>query len=182
VISEIRTRGAGGAADEFVELFNATGAPVTLGVGWKIEARATTSLTYTVRWSGTGKVIPAWGHYLVVGTAYTQAPAADDLLLTGVTDASAVRLVHQGVTVDTVCFYFDAATMAAFDATYGCPGTPVSNLPHNNTASLASNVDASIERKPGGPGGNCTDTQDNAADFTGQKPATPDDTASPPTP
>jgi hypothetical protein len=43
-------------------------------------------------------------------------------------------------------------------------------------------TDASIERKPGGAGGNCTDTGDNASDFTAQTPATPMSTASPPTP
>src|SRR5215211_2968862 len=36
VISEFRVRGPNGAADEFVELYNLSGAPVVIG-GWKIR-------------------------------------------------------------------------------------------------------------------------------------------------
>src|SRR5215211_1502985 len=36
VISEFRVRGPNGAADEFVELYNLSGAPVAIG-GWKIR-------------------------------------------------------------------------------------------------------------------------------------------------
>jgi hypothetical protein len=36
VISEFRVRGPNGAADEFIELYNLSGAPVAIG-GWKIR-------------------------------------------------------------------------------------------------------------------------------------------------
>jgi hypothetical protein len=72
--------------------------------------------------------------------------------------------------------------MGAFDATFTCAGTPASNQPHNNTGSAASDTDASLARKPGGAAGNCTDTGDNAADFTAESPATPESSQSPPTP
>jgi hypothetical protein len=52
--------------------------------------------------------------------------------------------------------------------------------PHDNTSST--DVDASVERKPGGVGGNGQDTGDNAADFSTAMPANPQDLASPPTP
>jgi hypothetical protein len=65
---------------------------------------------------------------------------------------------------------------------YTCMGTPISNLPHNDGTSAASNSDVSLERKPGGAGGNCTDTGDNASDFTSQMPATPMNSQSAPTP
>jgi hypothetical protein len=182
VISEIRSRGAGGASDEFVELFNATAAPVTLDSTWQIQGRSSTGATYTTRWAGIGKSIPAWGHYLITGTAYTEVPAADDVLSTGITDASSLLLVEAGTTIDAVCYYFDATSQAAFDGSYTCEGTPVSNLPHNNTTAGASNSDVSIERLPGGTSNNCTDTQDNAADFHQADPATPQSTASVPTP
>jgi len=182
VISEVRSRGAGGASDEFIELFNATDVAVTLDSTWSIKGRSTTSSSYTSRWTGTGLVVPAWGHFLIAGTAYTESPAADAALSTGITDASSLELVQAGTTVDAVCYYFDSTTLAAFDATYTCEGTPVSNLPHDNTTGGTSNSDASIERAPGGAGGNCTDTNDNAADFIHQAPATPQSTASAPTP
>ena len=36
LISEFRTRGPAGAGDEFIELYNATAAPIDIG-GWKIN-------------------------------------------------------------------------------------------------------------------------------------------------
>jgi hypothetical protein len=184
VISEIRSRGAGGAADEFVELYNPTAAPVTLDSTWKIEARSNSATSYTGRWTGTGKVIPAHGHFLIAGTGYVQSPAGDEALSTGITDATSLRLLQATTTVDAVCYAFNAASQMPFvtDATYTCSGTPMSNLPHDNTTAGASNSDVSIERKPGGVGGNCTDTADNAADFAQQAPATPMSSQSPPTP
>jgi hypothetical protein len=173
VISEIRTRGAGGASDEFVELFNPTAAAVVLDNTWKIEARSHTTGTYTVRWTGTGTSIPAHGHFLIAGTGYTQAPVMDAALSSGVTDASSVRLVHGTTNVDAICFGFDAASMAAYDATYTCEGTPVSNLPHDNSTSATSNSDASLDRLPAGGASDCTDTGNNATDFAPLAPAAP---------
>ncbi len=177
VISEVRLRGKGGASDEFIELFNATGASVTLSTAWTIQGRSSTGTSYNARWTGSGKSVPAWGHYLITGSSYTESPASDDTLSSGVTDATSLKLVQSGTTVDAVCYYF--GTTNPFDSTYACEGTPVVN-PHDNTTST--DVDASIVRKPGGAAGNCTDTGDNASDFQTSTPATPLDTSSPPTP
>jgi Lamin Tail Domain len=184
LISQIRSRGAGGASDELVELYNPTASPVTLDTTWKIEARSDSATSYSSRWTGTGKVIPAHGHFLITGTGYTQAPAFDDNLSTGITDASSLRLVQGTTNVDAVCYGYDATTKGTFtgDATYTCAGTPADNLPHDNSASATSDADVSITRQPGGAGGNCTDTGDNAADFATTTPAAPMSTASPPTP
>lgn len=149
---------------------------MTLDTNWKLEGRAAGGASYTTRWTGGGGIIPAWGHFLITGTAYGQTPAFNETLTSGITDASAVRLVHLGTTIDTVCYYYGALS---FDSTYACEGTAVLN-PHNNAAST--DVDKSIERKPGGAGGNCTDTNDNASDFITQAPATPQNASSPPTP
>ena len=78
--------------------------------------------------------------------------------------------------MDAVCYYFGSNP---FDATFTCEGTPILN-PHDNTTNT--DTDASIERKPGGTAGNCTDTGDNASDFQATMPATPLCTSSPPTP
>jgi hypothetical protein len=182
VISQIRSRGAGGGSDEFVELFNATGAAVTLDDGWSLAIRGTSDATYRSHWTGSGKSVPAWGHFLVAGTGYAEMPVADAALSSGIVDAASVRLVQGGKVVDAVCYGFDATTLGAFDATFTCAGTPASNLPHDDTASAKSDVDTSLSRKPGGAAGNCTDTGDSAADFVAESPAAPRASTSPPTP
>jgi hypothetical protein len=177
VIEEMRSRGVGGGSDEFVELFNPTASPVTLDATWTLEARSTTSASFTLRWTGSGKQIPAYGFYLVVGTAYVESPAADDNLTSGITDATALHLQQSGVTVDTLCYGFDAATITTLEgAGYACAGTPADNSPHDNTGSNSSNVDQSLLRQ------HCVDTGNNASDFGKNAPATPMDTASPPDP
>lgn len=160
---------------------------MTLDNTWKIvgaKASNPPPATFSARWTGSaGKTIPAYGHFLITGTSYVAPPASDDALSTGITDAASLRLVHGAATVDEVCYAFDATTqMYLSAASYACPGTPASNAPHNDSAGAASDVDQSIERKPGDPGNNCTDTNDSAADFKAQAPATPDDSASAPTP
>jgi hypothetical protein len=184
VISQIRSRGAGGASDEFVELYNAGASSVTLDNTWTLDGRSSTGSSFSGRWTGAGQLLPSHGHLLLGGSAYTQTPPADAALSTGITDASALRLVHAGATVDVVCYAFDATSRGALtgDATYGCPGTPADNSPHDNTTSAASNSDHSIERKPGGAGGNGASTGDNSVDFAPDSPAVPRDLASPAAP
>jgi hypothetical protein len=179
VISEVRSRGAGGAADEFVELFNPTSAAITLDSSWQLSVRSSASTSFTTRWTGTGRTIPPSGHFLIAGTMYTQMPAADEALTTGVTDAGGMQLNHSGTTVDMLCYAYDATTTAAL-AGYGCEGMPFAMNPHDN--STATNSDASVERLPGGAAGNCTDTDMNSADFQVTMPAMPQDATSPPTP
>ncbi|APR79490.1 Metal dependent amidohydrolase [Minicystis rosea] len=83
--------------------------------------------------------------------------------------------MHSGTTVDAFCYGDTAATQAAFigDSSYSCEGQPASN-PNGG--------DTSMERKPGGAGGNCVDTNDNASDFATAMPSTPQNAASAPTP
>ncbi len=186
VISEVRSRGAAGANDDFVELYNPTAMDVALDTTWIIEARSHSSASYTQRWKGAvGQKVPAHGHFLIVGSAYVQMPAKDADLSSGITDASSVVLKHNANVVDAVCFGFDMATLGVYTmagSTYVCEGTPLSNLPHDNTTNGSSNSDASLERKPGGMGGNCTDTAMNDMDFAPSVPATPLSAASAPTP
>jgi len=182
IISEIRSRGAGGATDEFVALFNASGSAVILDASWALEVRGTTDAEYRAHWTGAGKSVPAWGHFLLAGAGYTEMPAADEALSIGIVDAASLLLVHAGTTVSAVCYAYNATTLAAFDTTFTCAGTPASNLPHDNTSSAGSDTDASLARRPGGAAGNCTDTGDSAADFVASTPASPRSSASPPTP
>lgn len=166
-----------------MELYNPTNAAVVLDSTWKLEGRSHTAGSYNTRWTGAGTSIPAHGHFLIAYTGYAQLPAPDGMLTSGITDATSLKLTQSGVAVDAVCYAFDATTQGAYAASgYACEGTPADNLPHNNASNATSNVDVSIERKPGGAAGNCTDTGDNAADFITQTPATPQSTTSPPTP
>jgi hypothetical protein len=80
LISEFRTRGSAGAGDDFVEFYNNTNSPLTIaasdasaGYGlYKMGAdcNATPVLIASIP---NGTVIPARGHYLVVGSAYSLA-------------------------------------------------------------------------------------------------------------
>src|SRR5262249_30480596 len=135
LISEVRSRGVGGGSDEFVELYNPTASPVTLSSAWTLQARSNAATTYTARWGGTGKIIPAHGHFLIAGTGYTEMPAADEALSSGITDATSLVLSLSGAVVDAVCYAFDAASAMPFTgATYTCEGPPVTVNPHNNLA------------------------------------------------
>jgi hypothetical protein len=179
----VRSRGVAGGTDEFVELWNPTGASIALDSSWMIEGRSATAGVYNARWKGAvGLAIPAHGHFLIASSGYVQAPTADDKLLTGITDATSLRLVQGATTIDAICYAYSAATTMAFDATYTCEGTPVSNLPHNDGSAGMSNSDASLERLPGGSGGSCADTGDSTADFAPRVPADPQSTQSAPTP
>jgi hypothetical protein len=80
IISELRTSGPGGANDDFVELYNNTDSPLTVAAsdasaGYGIYAggadcNAAPVLIATIP---SGTVIPARGHYLAVGMAYSLA-------------------------------------------------------------------------------------------------------------
>ncbi len=95
LISELRTSGPAGAGDDFVELYNNTNSPLTVSAsdasaGYGVykmgaDCAATPVLIGTIP---NGTVIPARGHYLMVGSAYSLAnyggtgAAAGDLTMT----------------------------------------------------------------------------------------------------
>jgi len=178
VISEIRTRGVGGATDEFVELFNPTASPIVLDNQWKLEVRSNSAGSYGARFTGSGQVIAPKGHLLITGSGYTQMPAGDAMLSAGITDAASLRLTQSGNVVDAVCYCYNASTCTAVTgAGYTCEGAAVQN-PNGSTGT----ADTSMERGPGGAQGNCTDSGDSSADFAAKSPADPQNTMSAPTP
>ena len=78
LISELRTSGPGGAGDDFVELYNNSNAPLTVtdigGYGlFKMGATCDAHAGVDRDDSGGARVIPARGHYLFVGSAYSLA-------------------------------------------------------------------------------------------------------------
>ena len=181
VLSQLRSRGAAGAADEFIEIYNPTSKPVTIDSAWTIDARSTGTVNFTTRYLGTGGIVPAHGHFLVTGSSYAGAAKSDAALTTGIKDAGSARLLKSGAVIDQVCYSYNAATAAELvdvAKSFGCKGTPVSNLPHNDGTSGASNTDVAVERKPGGAAGNCGSTGDDATDWASLTPADPRNTAS----
>jgi hypothetical protein len=193
VLSQLQTRGSAGGNDEFVEIYNPTSVAVTFDSTWKVEARsaagtlaACAGAAVATRFVGGGQVIQPHHHLLYTNSSgYDGATVGDGTYTTGITDGSSVVLRHNSVQVDAVCFYFDATSMSLLTScptAYVCEGTPVSNAPHTNGSSAGSNVDASIERLPGGALGNTQDTNVNSADFASSNPDTARNLASAPTP
>src|ERR1043166_6752739 len=70
VISEFRVRGPNGAADEFIELYNLSGAPVAIG-GWKIRGSNNAGTVSDRATITAGTLLQAACHYLVkIGRAH----------------------------------------------------------------------------------------------------------------
>jgi hypothetical protein len=175
VISEVRTRGPMGGNDDYVELYNPLSVPVTLTSDIEIDARSDAGATYGARWNGAGEVMPPHSHFLIGGTSYSDAVAADASLSSGITDKASVVLKQGATVIDALCFW--CGTTSPFDASYTCEGTPFVKASCSSTTNYTS-----AERLPGGPGGNGTDTNDNTADFMQSNPSNPQDLAAPPVP
>jgi hypothetical protein len=88
IISELRTRGPAGDNDDFVELYNNTDLPLTVndasgGYGVYKMGADCNAAAVLVGVVPNGTVIPARGHYLLVGSAYGLGSyAAGDLVMT----------------------------------------------------------------------------------------------------
>jgi len=153
VISEFRTRGPNGGYDEFIEIFNPTNSQINIG-NWEIwssyrNGNKDTDPLYTFQ---DGTELQPGQHFLVVNTSesgYSGSVAPDDVYTTGITDEGGFALTLPDDTpVDQV---------GMSPSTVYKEGTPLSPL--------IEDLDISFERGPGGPSGNCTDTDNNAADF-----------------
>lgn len=163
VISEFRTRGPNGDSDEFVELYNPTGAAVTIS-GWTIRKSSGcgTSISTLVYITYTPTTILQPGqHYLVAATG-SSITGADQTFSPDTADDGGLGLVNPaGLTIDQV-------GMCAY--TWYREGTPLTPL--------TGTTNQSYERKPGGST-SCYDTESNARDFALISPAKPQNMASP---
>src|SRR5207237_523436 len=90
VISELAAAGPNGAGDEFVELYNGTPSPVSVG-GWRLQYRSASGATYssTVATLPMTAAIPAHGYYLVVSGSATGYQGGVGPDLSAVTSAGA---------------------------------------------------------------------------------------------
>jgi DNA/RNA endonuclease G (NUC1) len=168
LISEFRTRGPAGANDEFIELYNATNAPVDIG-GWKINRSNGSGTINTQVTITAGTMIPAHGHFLATNSAaggYSGSVAGNQTYGTGITDDGGIGVLN------TANVVIDQVGMSAGSAYK--EGTVLSQL--------TTNVNRSWERKPGDGSGSSTDTDNNGADFQLISPSDPQNLASAPTP
>ncbi|HEX7312956.1 MAG TPA: Calx-beta domain-containing protein [Pyrinomonadaceae bacterium] len=95
LISELRTSGPGGSDDDFVELYNNTGAPLTIaasdgsaGYGIFQAGAGCDAAPLLVATIPNGTVIPVGGHYLLTGGAYSLGSyaAGDQTLASDIVD------------------------------------------------------------------------------------------------
>src|SRR5450830_624590 len=159
VISEVVTGSSAstGASDEYVELFNASASPVDLN-GWFLKycggatggTGVTPAWTVSVSWT-VSTVVPAYGHFLVKGSAYSGA-AWDAVLGGGISEIGAASIWNGTTQVDALGWGLMTGHLERAGG-----GTPVA------AAGLTRNQ--VIERKPGYPNWNGEDTDNNVADF-----------------
>jgi hypothetical protein len=170
VISEVRTRGPDGGNQDFIEIFNATTAPITLGADHHIDARGEDSGNYGERWRGDGTItIPAGGRALLANEEDDNplgGAEPDDVYQSGIPDGASVVLYEGETVVDAVCFTCEGQ----LDEDYVCEGTPLSR-----GATCGDDGDASVQRRPEGGVDSCTDTDENATDLD-EGPSTPEGT------
>jgi hypothetical protein len=149
VISEFRISGRAGETKEFIEIFNPTINPISIS-GWKIWESDLNEIPATPFYTVQGTIVLASGqHYLVTNTGYNGSVMPDGTYTFSIPAISGIALSDSnGTFVDMV-------------------GTDISVVYHEGAVlvPLAVNSDQSYERGPGGTLGNCTDTDQNAADF-----------------
>ncbi len=184
VISELAAQGPGGAADEFVELYNPTSAAVLIA-GWKLQYRSASGTAYN---SGVtfpaGASIPSHGYYLIAGTAMVGTVAADLNAGTALSysgTAGHVRIGSTGVgtsltepnVVDLVGYGSGAAGAEGSAPTPAQTGAAsIERKAHAaaTATSMESGADASA--------GNGRDSDNNAADFVIRASRQPQNSAS----
>ncbi|HTX92616.1 MAG TPA: lamin tail domain-containing protein [Anaerolineales bacterium] len=164
VISEFRSRGQDGSDDEFVELYNPTGATVNIG-GWSIRRSASCgTTTYSLLTITSGTSLKPGQHYLAASTNFSLATLVppDQTYSAALADDGGIALLNSSGAI------IDQAGLCL--STYYREGT--------NLVPLTGNSNQSYWRKPGW-GTSCYDTDNNAADFSWNPSADPQDLASP---
>jgi hypothetical protein len=162
IISEFRTRGSSGASagadDEFVELLNTSNATVDIS-NFSI-AEDGGAVRYTAPASTT---IPAFGHFLVTGSAYSLAgyAASNGTLTAGIADNTGIALfVNNNTTTFSSGTKMDAAGFTSATNPLYREGT---GLVAPSGAAAA--CECSYVRKASLTSGVPQDTNNNASDF-----------------
>jgi hypothetical protein len=183
LISELRTSGPGGAGDDFVEFYNNTDAPLTVnssdataGYGLFMMGADCNAAPILIGTIPNNTVIPARGHYLMVGSSYSLGGyATGDLTLTADIDSDANVAVFSTADVNNISSVnrLDAVGFGTNSGGGICDllreGT---NLPPLSGSTLEYSFQRDVCGKAANPGvfGNCpsstpVDTNNNNADF-----------------
>ncbi|MBA4286821.1 MAG: hypothetical protein C0434_14950 [Xanthomonadaceae bacterium] len=177
VINQFATRGPGGPNDDFIELFNAGIAPVSLA-GWSIRSCfGSTTATFIAQGTIDGSfVLPPRRYFLLGGTAYSRAAPADaafnqipDLLTAAFNGRAGFQLLDAtGAVRDGVGSPVSVAQPAGSHCREGV-GRATTNTGSDDVAYFRRAV-----------AGRPQDSDDNARDFPGAAlPPTPRNLASP---
>ncbi|MCC6644346.1 MAG: lamin tail domain-containing protein [Polyangiaceae bacterium] len=166
VISEVRSRLGGSGGDEFVELYNTTGAAIDIS-GWKLKFSNNGNTINTRATVPAGRSIPAYGHYLFAYSSYSGSVAEDQTYTSGGLGDNGGVAITTGADaiIDQVGFGASAALHE---------GTPLASFPNNNSSCY--------ERRPGSGRGSPIDTGDNSVDFFKNTVCDPQNSGSQPTP
>lgn len=165
VVSEVQTGGAS-ASDEFVEIANQGLGPVDL-IGLEVVYATSSGSTVTRKATWTDSVVvPAGRRVLLVNGAGALAGAGDVTYSGGfAATGGAVALRVVGGSVLDAIGWGDATNPFV-----------------EGTVAPAPPAGSSVERRPGGSGGNGIDTNDNAADWVLTVVPSPQSSAAPPVP
>ncbi len=167
LISEFRFRGAGGAADEFVELYNNTNTDLDIS-GYTLHALTAAgaqNLRFTVpgALASNTTIIPARGHFLITGASYSLATtaASNGALSTGIVDGSSIGFFAgatptAGTRIDSTGF--DTRDALFFEGTAVTPNGA-------GTGGITASGEYSFVRAMAGPNGESLDTNNNNGDF-----------------
>ena len=163
VISEFRAIGANGGNDEFIELYNPTLGPISIG-GWTINKSSGcgTSISTIATIPATVTLAPGQ-HYLIGGSTYSGTVAPD---LPGqslnIANDGGIALLNGATIVDQVGL---------------CSGTTYKE--GTALAPITVNGNRSYDRKSAtSPSRICIDSNNNAADFFSRSPSDPQNFAS----
>jgi hypothetical protein len=158
VISEFRTTGPSGANDEFVEIYNPTNAPIDIS-GWILSASNNSGGTQARATIPASTILRSGQYYLIVnnsssgGYSITSVPA-NLTYGTAISNDGGIALIRPDTTIS------DEVGMDAGSA-----------YQEGKILSPLTNTSRSYERKAGDPSGSCTDTNDNASDFSSVSPS-----------
>lgn len=182
VISEFRLRGPGGAQDEYVEIYNASGGDITVQAGDGSQGYGLFASDATLRFFiPNGTVIPARGHFLGVNSAgysLSSYPAGNGTTATGdaayttdIADNAGIALFNTSdQTHLLIATRFDAVGSTAeantlFKEGNGYPAITPTNVEDAFVRDMCGKGGSTTTGGPCTTGGVPKDTNDNASDF-----------------
>jgi hypothetical protein len=163
VIGEFRTRGPGGASDEFVEIFNRSAMPVDVN-GMELRYRSSSGTDSHRATVATSTVIPAGGFLLFANTAYAGTVDVPDQWSTGFSDTGGTVYLRVGGTDIVDLVGWGTAMQSNSETQSFNPGSSPCDVSCERKANAASTA-ASMSGGADELAGNSYDSNNNSADF-----------------